>query len=178
MTDETVTAGHNSQGGTMPAEGDFLRHYARWCDRDKRRKALKDEEKAHKKEMQLDGIRMDMFAEFVKLNEMDTDAVAERFAHLGAYLRFGRHPIGSQLPLDMGGAPEDLEGDDDAIEARARETAAAEGFRAGVLNEPADCGKYDVTTALGQEWLTSYGEGVKFNLREQQDLPPISEPET
>lgn len=164
---ETIGAGHNS--GTDVSEGAFLADLAAHSDLDFKIKNLMDLRKKLRKEMRAKGVRLTEFDTARKFANMKRDDVQDHFVHLAEYMRWMRHPIGTQFNLDL---PSDQEGDfedDDVILARSIENAVQDGFMAGLSNKDMNENPHDTGSDIGQKWIEAWHDGQKRRGHESID---------
>lgn len=170
MSKDGAPIGHNSQ--IEISESRFLSYVAAHGDLEQQIEALNGKRRKLRKSMKADGIRLAEFDAFQKFHLMARADVEDHFRHLEQYLKWGRHPIGTQFSLNLGGGGDDFE-DEAAVIARANEGSVEAGFWAGLRNEPMSENPHDEGTDAGQAWIEAWHDGQAR--RKAEDVDPLDD---
>ena len=166
MKDTTAGPGHNST--IEIGEGKFHAYLAAHGDLDEQIAALRGKRKKLRKQMRADGVRLTEFDAALKFADMSRVDVEDHYVHLQHYMRWLRHPVGTQFNLALGEPADDFE-DEEAVLAKAREGAIQDGFWAGIRNRPMGENPHEEATEAGQAWIGAWHDGQKQRTAENID---------
>lgn len=173
MTEDQTAApgaGHNSIG---VSEDKYHAFMAAHIDLDEQAAIIAQKRKKLRKSMRAEGIRLTEFDAAMKFAEMSRADVQDHFVHLQQYMRWNRHPVGTQFSLDLGGSASGDFEDEEAIKARASETAIQDGFFAGISNKPMSSNPHDDNTDAGQAWIKAWHDGQER--RKAESIDPLDD---
>lgn len=147
--------GHNAVGIDRDT---FLAHVARLARADSKLEAARQERLKVRREAKAAGIELGQLDAASKILTLDDDDARRKLTALSQYLVWMRAPKVLQLNLPFDDRPDPMSDEDVASEVHI-ERARADGFRAGLTDQPENSSPHEASSPLGQAWLAAWHDG-------------------